>query len=182
MFSHIFPENSLSIAEVFEIFEVGDIDFLGDALPRDFRRVGVGECHAIDSDEHKIAINEILHEGDGKTVALALQLVVVGIAAGNDFGRHVGVAIAVGERGQKFGRIAFVAPLGMVVFAAEEDDVGVVGNGHRVGHFAVGDAEELEIVVVSGEFLSDAQDVGVVGLWLGGCAVSGEPINGRSSH
>ena len=169
----------LSIAEVFEVFEVGDIDFLGDALPRDFRGVGMGKRHSIDTDEDEVGIDKVFHEGDGEAVALALQLVVVGIAKGYDLGCYVGVAIAVGESRQQFGRVALVAPIGMLVLASEQDDVGVVGHGHGVGNFTIGDAEESEVVFVGGEFLADAQHVSVIG-FLGGL-LRKEPIGEASN-
>ena len=158
---------------------MGDIDFLGDALPRDFCGVGMGERHSIDTDEDEVAIDKVFHEGDGEAVALALQLVVVGIATGNDLGCYVGVAIAVGEGGQQFGRVALVAPIGMLVLASEKDDVGVVGHGHGVGNFTIGNAEELKVVFVGGKLLSDAQHVGVVG-FLGGL-LRKEPIGEASN-
>ena len=104
---------------------------------------------------------------------------MVGIAKGYDLGSYVGVAIAVGESGQQFGRVALVAPIGMLVLASEQDDVGVVGHGHGVGNFTIGYAEELKVVFEGGEFLADAQHVGVVG-YLGGL-LRKEPIGETSN-
>ena len=43
---------------------MGDIDFLGDSLPRDFCGVGMGERHSIDTDEDEVGIDKVFHEGE----------------------------------------------------------------------------------------------------------------------
>ena len=47
---------------------MGDIDFFGDALPRDFCGVGMGERHSIDADEDEVGIDKVFHIENGACI------------------------------------------------------------------------------------------------------------------
>ncbi len=59
-------------------------------------------------------------------------------------------------------RVAFVMPLGMVVFGTPDNDIGMVGEWRSPRFSGIIDAKQLEIVIVGGEAVAFVDDIFVL--------------------